>query len=170
MRRNDFNFDGCGGACPHACACAGTPPTTPVKVHGHVTNPTGAPQQAGVVTFVLTTRAASGPGLSAQTAEEGSFPLNANGDYSGQVVPGSYTVIYRSEGMAKDKQADSYENVKIVAGQDNVQDIDMSRPAYIEKLPEDQKKQLEELRAKERGGDEEQRGDQESQRRSEYSR
>ncbi len=122
--------------------------TTPVKVHGHVTNPTGAPQQAGVVTFVLTTRAASGPGLSAQTAEEGSFPLNANGDYSGQVVPGSYTVIYRSEGMAKDKQADSYENVKIVAGQDNVQDIDMSRPAYIEKLPEDQKKQLEELRAK----------------------
>jgi tetratricopeptide (TPR) repeat protein len=120
--------------------------TAPVKVHGQVTNPTGAPQSGGNVTFVMTTRAASGPGLSAQTAEQGTFPVDANGQYSGQVPPGTYTVVYRGEGMPKDKEADRFENVKIVAGQDNVQNIDMSRAEYIEKLPEDQKKQLEELR------------------------
>ncbi len=98
------------------------------------------------MTFVLTTRAASGPGLSAQTADQGAFPVDSSGDYSGQVLPGTYTVIYRSQGMAKDKEADHMRDVKIVAGQDTVQDIDMSRQEYIDKLPEDQKKQLEELR------------------------
>jgi tetratricopeptide (TPR) repeat protein len=120
--------------------------TAPVKVHGHVTNPTGAPQADGTVSFMQTTRAASGPGLSAQTADQGTFNVDANGDYTGQVPPGTYTVIYRGKGMEKDKEADHYENVKVVAGQDNVQDIDMSRQEYIDKLPEDQKKQLEELR------------------------
>ncbi len=68
----------------------------------------------------------------------------------GEVPAGTYTVIYRSPGMEKDKQADVLENVKVVAGQDVTADIDMSRPEYIEKLPEDQKKQLEELRKKNR--------------------
>lgn len=120
--------------------------TAPVKVHGHVTNPTGAPQQGGTVSYVQITRAASGPGLAPQTADQGTFTVDANGDYTGQVPPGTYNVIYRGEGMEKDKEADRYDNVKVVAGQDNVQDVDMSRPEYIEKLPEDQKKQLEELR------------------------
>jgi tetratricopeptide (TPR) repeat protein len=132
-------------------ALAQQPAPTPVtgntgKVHGHVTNPTGAPQTGGTVTYMETTRAASGPGLSPQTAERGSFPVDDKGDYSGVVPAGTYTVIYRSAGMEKDKEADHYENVKVAAGQDTVQDIDMSRAEYIEKLPEDQKKQLEELR------------------------
>jgi tetratricopeptide (TPR) repeat protein len=118
------------------------------KVHGHVTNPTGAPQNGGTVQFRETTRAASGPGLTAQTADQGTFTVDANGDYTGQVPAGSYTVIYRSPGMANDKQADELENIKVVAGQDVAADLDMSRPDYIEKLPEDQKKQLEELRKK----------------------
>ncbi len=120
--------------------------TAKAKVHGQVINPTGAPQTGGTVTFVLATRAASGPGLSAQTAEEGSFPVDSSGNYSGEVPPGTYSVIYRGEGMPKDKEADHYADVKIVAGQDNVQNIDMSRQEYIDKLPEDQKKQLEDLR------------------------
>jgi tetratricopeptide (TPR) repeat protein len=120
--------------------------TAPVKVHGHVTNPTGAPQNGGTVQFIQTTRAASGPGLPAQTADQGTFTVDANGEYSGQVPPGTYTAVYRAPNMEKEKEADRYEDVKIVAGQDNVQDIDMSRAAYIEKLPEEEKKQLEELR------------------------
>src|ERR1700722_18231632 len=41
---------------------------------------------------------------------------------------------------------DSFEGVKIAAGDDVLQDIDMSRKAYVDKLPADQQKQLEELR------------------------
>ncbi len=122
------------------------PPTG--KVHGHVTNPSGAPQTGGNVTYLEITRASQGPGLPAQTAERGVFPVNANGDYSGEVPAGNYTVVYRSEGMSKDQQADRFDEVKVVASQDTAQDIDMSRAEYIAKLPEDQKKQLEELRKK----------------------
>lgn len=118
------------------------------KVHGHVTNPSGAPQAGGSVTFMEITRAASGPGLSPTTAERGSFTVDANGDYTGEVPAGNYSVVYRSEGMNHDQQADRFDNVKVTAGQDNVQDVDMSRQEYIDKLPEEQKKQLEELKKK----------------------
>jgi len=118
------------------------------KVHGHVTNPTGAPQNGGTVEFRETTRAAAGPGLSAQTEDRGTLTVDANGDYSGEIPAGSYTAIYRSPGMERDKQADQLENVKVVAAQDVAVDLDMSRPDYIAKLPEDQKKQLEDLRKK----------------------
>jgi tetratricopeptide (TPR) repeat protein len=43
---------------------------------------------------------------------------------------------------------DSFPNVKIVVAQDVLQDFDMSRKEYIDKLDPEQKKQLEELRAK----------------------
>jgi len=122
-------------------------PKGPVgKIHGHVTNPTGASQTGGTVTLVGTTRAASGPGLSAETAEKGSFPVDANGDYSGEAAPGTYTVVYRTAGMAPDKNADKFDNVKILVGQDTLQDFDMSRQAYVDALPADQKKQLEDLK------------------------
>jgi tetratricopeptide (TPR) repeat protein len=118
------------------------------KVHGHVTNPTGAPQTGGTVTLVETTRAASGPGLSAQTAEKGTAKVDQNGDFSLEAPPGTYTVVYRSEGMAANQQADQLPNVKVVAGQDTAADIDMSRQEYIDKLPAEQKEQLKEMREK----------------------
>ncbi len=104
------------------------------KVHGKVTNPTGAPQSGGTVSFMD------------GTAEKASLPVDADGNYSGDVPAGTYSVIYRSQGMEKDKQADRIDNVKIAAGQDNTQDVDMSRQEYIDKLPDAEKKQLEELR------------------------
>jgi len=132
-----------------AAAPNGPPTGAPTgKVHGHVTNPTGAPQNGGTVELRETTRAAAGPGLSAQTEVRGTFTVDANGDYSGEAPAGNYTVIYRSPGMEKDKQADMLENVKVVAGQDVAADVDMSRPDYVAKLPEDQRKQLEDLRKK----------------------
>jgi tetratricopeptide (TPR) repeat protein len=118
------------------------------KVHGHITNPTGAPQTGGSVEFRQVIHAASGPGLKGTEESKGEFTVDGNGDYTGQVPAGSYVVIYRSAGMDKDKQADELPDVKVVAGQDVAADIDMSRAEYIEKLPEDQKKQLEELRKK----------------------
>ncbi|HEX3893784.1 MAG TPA: tetratricopeptide repeat protein [Terracidiphilus sp.] len=118
------------------------------KVHGHITNPTGAPQNGGSVEFREVIHAASGPGLRGTDASQGTFTVDANGDYTGSVPAGTYTVIYRSPGMEADKQADELQNIKVTAGQDMAADLDMSRPEYIEKLPEDQKKQLEELRKK----------------------
>jgi hypothetical protein len=123
------------------------PPSVPTgKVHGHVTNPSGAPQAGGTVSFSSVDRASSGPGIAATTSDKGSFPVDASGDYSGQLPPGTYVAIYRSPGMMSDQQADHAEGVKISVGQDTLQDIDMSRKAYIDALPADQQKQLEELR------------------------
>ena len=108
------------------------------RIHGHVTNPTGASQSGGTVTLV-----APGSGLQ---GNEGSFPVDTNGNYVGQASPGTYTVIYRTLGMTWDKKADKADNVEIVAGQDTLLDIDMSRREYVDALPADQRRQLEELK------------------------
>ena len=122
-------------------------PTGPMgKIHGHVTNPTGASQTGGTVTLVSTDRLASGPGLSAATSAKGVFQVDSNGDYSGQVAPGTYDAIYRTKDLPQDKITDKIEKVKVTADQDVVADIDMSRKEYIDALPADQKKQLEDLR------------------------
>src|SRR5271157_807220 len=89
-------------------AIAQTPAATgPVgKIHGHITNPTGASQSGGTVSLITTTRLASGPGLSAHMAAAGVFNVDANGDYSGEAPPGIYSLVYRTPGMSQDKQAD----------------------------------------------------------------
>ena len=125
-------------------ALAQTPAPTG-KIHGHVTNPTGAPQSGGTISLVAI-GLASGPGLTAKTSDKGTVQVDANGDYTAEVSPGTYSVIYRSPGMSPDKVADKAENVKVLVGQDVVQDIDMSRKEYIDALPAEQKKQLEDLR------------------------
>ncbi|HME59571.1 MAG TPA: carboxypeptidase-like regulatory domain-containing protein [Terracidiphilus sp.] len=136
-------------------AFAQTTPTTPAppkgptgKIHGHITNPTGAPQKGGTVTLVAVGRAASGPGLSAQMADKGVFQVDDNGDYAGEAAPGTYSVVYRDKNMKQDQSADQIDNVKILAGQDTLQDIDMSRKEYIDKLPAEDQKKLEELKKK----------------------
>ena len=57
------------------------------KIHGHVTNPTGASQANGTVS------------LNKDTKEIVSFPVDANGDYSGSAPPGTYTLVYRTPGL-----------------------------------------------------------------------
>jgi len=115
------------------------------KIHGHVTNPTGAPQANGTVT-ALRVGVALGPGMSPKLTEGGTFPVDANGDYSGEVAPGNYDVTYRAPGTPDNMVTDKFEGIKIFAGQDTTQDFDMSRKEYIDALPADQKKQLEEIR------------------------
>jgi len=130
-------------------ALAQTPaPTGPTgKIHGHVTNPTGAPQSGGTVSL-LSVGLASGPGLSAKSSEKASAEVDANGDYKIETTPGFYTLVYRTPGMTPDKLADKVDKVTVTANQDVVQDIDMSRKEYIDALPPEQKKQLEDLKAK----------------------
>jgi tetratricopeptide (TPR) repeat protein len=112
------------------------------KIHGHVTNPTGASQTGGTVTLVGTTHIAAVPGQ----PDKSVLQVNASGDFAGEAAPGTYALVYRTEGMPQDKSADRIENVKIVAGQDVLQDVDMSRKEYIDTLPAEQKKQLEDLK------------------------
>jgi len=106
------------------------------KIHGHVTNPTGASQRDGSVSL-----STDGGHTSKYT-----FPVDANGDYTGSAPAGTYTVLFRQADTPPDKMVDSFDGVKIVAGQDAQQDVDMSRKAFIDKLPAEQQKQLADLR------------------------
>src|SRR5271156_3066134 len=107
----------------------------PAKIHGHVQDPANAAIANAQV--VLTT--------------DGKTPLytfttDQNGDYKGEgIKPGTYYItLYPTPGKAVDR----FDNVKITAGEDALQDFDLSRPDYVSKLPPEQKKALEEAKAK----------------------
>ncbi len=106
------------------------------KIHGHVTNPTGISTTVGSISLSTDSGATS----------KYTFPVNANGDYSGEAAPGTYSLIFRMPNTPPGKLDDQIDNVKIVAGQDTLQDDDMSRKEFIDKLSSDEKKQLEELK------------------------
>jgi tetratricopeptide (TPR) repeat protein len=106
------------------------------KIHGHVTDPAGASRTAGTVSL----------STDGGRTSKFSFPLSSIGDYAGEAAPGTYTVVFRAPETPVDKMVDSIENVKIVAGQDVLQDIDMSRKEFVDKLTKEQQKQLEDLK------------------------
>ena len=114
------------------------PATQPTgHVHGKVTNPVGTPQTSGNV------------GLNTGSGDDKyTFQVDANGNYSGDAAPGTYTFIFRNTDTPKNQQVDHFENIKVVAGQDTAQDFDMTREAYIKSLPPDTQKQLAELKQK----------------------
>jgi tetratricopeptide (TPR) repeat protein len=116
-------------------ALAQTPATTG-KIHGHVTNPTGASQTVGSVSL------STDGGKSSKYT----FPVSATGDYTGEAAPGTYSVVFRQPDTPPDKMVDSFDGVKVIVGQDVLQDVDMSRKAFVDKLPAEQQKQLEELK------------------------
>jgi len=109
------------------------------KIHGHVQDPLGIAM----------------PNLPVQLSLDGgatakyTFTTDANGDYKGDgIAPGNYTVTLLN---ATKQTVDRFNDVKIMAGQDTLQDFDLSRPAYIAKMTPEQKKQLEEAKAKNAG-------------------
>jgi len=108
------------------------------KIHGSVTNPVGTTTTEGSVSL-----STDGGHSSKYT-----FPLSANGTYTGEAAPGTYTIVFRAKDTPPDKMVDSIDNVKVVAGQDTLQDVDMSRKEFIDKLSPDEKKNLEELKKK----------------------
>jgi tetratricopeptide (TPR) repeat protein len=105
-------------------------------IHGRVINPTGQPQGGGTVNL-----STDGGATFKYT-----FLVDNTGDYTGQVAPGTYMLIYRAADTPAGQMVDSIRGIKIVAGEDLAQDDDMSRQEYIDKMSPEQKKQLEELK------------------------
>ncbi|MGD1063164.1 MAG: hypothetical protein ABR860_07865 [Terracidiphilus sp.] len=106
------------------------------KIHGRVINPTGQPQGGGSVSL------STDGGLTLKYT----FPVDESGNYTGEAPQGTYMVVYRAADTPAGKMVDSIRGVKIVAGQDTSQDVDMSRQEYIDKMTPEEKKQLEELK------------------------
>jgi tetratricopeptide (TPR) repeat protein len=106
------------------------------KVHGHVTNPTGEPQGSGSVSLSTD----SGATL------KYTFPVGQDGNFAGEAAPGTYSAVYRAADTPVGKMVDMIRGIRVVEGQDVVADIDMSRQEFVDKLPADQKKALEELK------------------------
>ena len=74
------------------------------------------------------------------------FTTDANGDYKGEgIKPGTYYVtLFATPGKAVDR----FDNVKFATGTDTLQDFDLSRAEYVNKLPPEQRKALEEAKKK----------------------
>ncbi len=106
------------------------------KIHGRVINPTGQPQGGGTVNL------STDGGVTLKFT----FPVDESGDYTGEAPQGTYMVVYRAADTPAGKMVDSIRGVKIVAGQDTAQDVDMSRQEYIDKMTPEEKKQLEDLK------------------------
>jgi len=108
------------------------------RIHGHVTNPAGASQPGGTVSL------SSDGGQTSQFT----FVVSAAGDYAGEAASGVYTLIYRAPETPAGKIVDSFKGVQIVAGQDVLQDVDMSRKEFIDHLSPEEKEKLEEYKKK----------------------
>jgi tetratricopeptide (TPR) repeat protein len=117
-------------------AMAQTPAGPTGKIHGRVINPTGEPQGSGTVSL----------STDGGATLKFTFNVGADGNYSGEAAPGAYSAIYRAADTPAGKMVDMYRGVKIVEGQDIVQDIDMSRAEFVEKMSADQKKALEDIK------------------------
>jgi tetratricopeptide (TPR) repeat protein len=112
-------------------------PSKPMgKIHGRITGPEGAPRTSGSVSL------SSDEGRTSKFT----FQVSSTGDYEGEALPGTYMAIYREANSPAEKFIDSFEGVKIVAGQDVQRDFDMSRKEFVDKLPAEAQKQLEELK------------------------
>lgn len=117
-------------------ALAQQPASQTGKIHGHVTNYTGQPEAAGMICL-----STDGGVTVAYT-----FPVDTKGNYAGEAPAGTYTLVYRMPDTPPSLWIDAINNVTIAAGKDLEQDDDMSRPAFIADLPDEQKKQLEEMK------------------------
>jgi tetratricopeptide (TPR) repeat protein len=108
------------------------------RVHGRVTNPVGLPQSGGTVSL------STNGGWNSQFT----FLVSAAGDYAGEAAPGIYTLVYRGPETPAGKIVDSFKGVQIVAGQDVLQDVDMSRKEFVDQMPPEKKEELEVMKKK----------------------
>jgi hypothetical protein len=109
------------------------------SLHGHVQDPAGTPL-AGAQVQVST---------DGKTAKY-TFTADQNGDYKGSgIEPGTYVVtLFQATAGGAVKPVDRFESVKITAGQDTLQDFDLSRPDFIKKLTPEQQKAIEDAKSK----------------------
>ncbi|MFT4112728.1 carboxypeptidase regulatory-like domain-containing protein [Silvibacterium sp.] len=105
------------------------------KLHGHAVDPVG-------VVIANSKVEVSTDGKTAKYT----FTTDANGNYTGDgIAPGTYIVTLDND---QGKPIDQFQNVKITAGADTAQDFDLGRPEYVAKMSPEQRKQLEEVKAK----------------------
>ncbi len=107
------------------------------KIHGRVISPLGQPQKGGTVS------------LSTDGGESlmYNFPVSEDGTYAGEASLGEYTLVYRAPDAPEGKITDYLQGVVVLAGKDVAQDIDMTRPQYMERLSPEQQQQIEAMRA-----------------------
>lgn len=120
---------------------ASTASATTASIHGHAQDPLSQPEAN---TKVEITTDAKTPLYT--------FTTDANGDYKGSgIKPGTYIVILYGNIKGKNGQPgqgiiDYQRNVKFTAGSDTQVDFDMTRQAYVSKLPPEEQKQIAEVR------------------------
>jgi tetratricopeptide (TPR) repeat protein len=105
------------------------------KIHGHVTNYTGQPLATGFISLAT-------DGITPTY----SFPVDSKGNYAGEVPPATYTLLYRMPETPIGQWIDQIHNIVITAGGDLEQNDDMSRAEFINELPDETKKDLEDLK------------------------
>jgi tetratricopeptide (TPR) repeat protein len=110
------------------------------SIHGHAQNPLGQNLANGDVRLT-TDRAA--PENSRKYAY--TFPLDASGNFKGTgIKPDNYVAVVTQAG----KVVDYIDPVALKAGDDKVVDFDMTRKEYMDKMSPEEKKTLEEYKAK----------------------
>ena len=113
------------------------------KIHGHVNDPSGAPMTTGTVSLY------QGGMTSPDQQPKYTFNMDQNGDFKGDnIVPGTYTLVYRKPDTPKTQVVDQIDDVKIASGADTLANDDMSRAEYMNKLTPEQRKAIEEIKAK----------------------
>jgi len=110
------------------------------SIHGHITNAAGTPMPGGDVK--LTTETAPSDLKAAKYKYD--FPVDAQGNYKGDLDPGTYLAVYFKD----DKSVDYIPNVKVIMGLDNANDFDMTRKEFMDKMSPEDKKALEEYKKK----------------------
>ncbi len=109
------------------------------SIHGHLTNTVGLPITDGIISL-------AGPG---EKEAKYTFHSDANGDYKGTgIAPGTYTVALREPTTPPDKVVDQIMEVKITVATDTPENFDLSRAEYIAKLSPEERKAVEETKAK----------------------
>jgi tetratricopeptide (TPR) repeat protein len=101
-------------------------------ISGLVTGPTGAPQNGGTISL------STDGGVTLRY----SITVSRKGDYTGRVPLGEYTLVYRAPGTPEGKVTDFIRGVVIIAGKGTVQDVDMTRQEYLDRLSPDQQDEL----------------------------
>ena len=117
-------------------ALAQQPAAQTGRIHGHVINYTGQPQPIGLICL------STDNGVTVAYT----FPVDAHGNYAGEAPAATYTLVYRMPDTPPSLWINAVNNITITAGKDLEQNDDMSRQAFIDELPDEQKKELEDLK------------------------
>jgi len=117
-------------------ALAQQPAAQTGKIHGRVINYTGQPQPIGLICL------STDNGVTVAY----SFHVDARGDYAGEAPAATYTLVYRMPDTPPSLWIDAINNITITAGKDLEQNDDMSRQEFIDELPDEQKKELADLK------------------------